>query len=457
MCGAANEAGHNVQERTILVGYLCSRHGRNPRLDSGYSRTTFSERPSDKIVTQKLNDVNSGSGTSFVGLGLNLRQPALNLVSLRKIEEGKIKEGKLEEDFDLEGLCKGDIKDSNNTNAVADESASPEGDRLSTPLQTQTRLHTTPLEANYYDDSDSGNDSDYGKPEKVFSDGEGSLGSNTTAPEVDMASAELVNLLMEHDRLKSFYPAAIAALGPGDFRYSMCQVLKAYGKALKVEAKQPQELQSSALVRSLSRRVAHAIIAFHDPSVPSAHVDFRWDNLQRQKIGAATLVEEYLSGQEKQRRNEKQIEDLAEHPEGVDDDSDGEDIENPLPNLKKVAGFMTGGPPFDQLCIDVKRLSDQNSKYEGPKFVKLKKSEATAKRLCESNNEKETEPKEVEKFSTTYRVPQTVSTVHHGLLISTIRCYRAHKSWMKSKFWPKSKSNATRLHWICVRASPAQL
>ena len=88
-------------------------------------------------------------------------------------------------------------------------------------------------------ESDSGSETD---PDDVaqgstWSEREASSGSATTAPDIDIASAELVNLLVGHDSLKNIYPAAITTHGQHEFRLSMYIVLRSYGKALKAEAK----------------------------------------------------------------------------------------------------------------------------------------------------------------------------------------------------------------------------
>jgi len=53
MCAAANQQGHRVQEKTILVGYLCSQH--SDRDDSqasssygGYSDSGYASRDSQR-------------------------------------------------------------------------------------------------------------------------------------------------------------------------------------------------------------------------------------------------------------------------------------------------------------------------------------------------------------------------------------------------------------------------
>lgn len=368
----------------------------------GSSRTHLS----NKIITQGLDGVGLENGTSFLRLRLNLGQQG----------EFAIVE-KFQNSSNLEEHCDSDNKSYHSADAITTKGTSREGDGPSAPLQTQSRTSTTSLEANYTDDGDGDNGSDSDKCVDVWSEGEGSSASNSTAPDVDMASAELVSLLVQHDRLKNLYPVAITALGPDDFRQSMRQILKAFGRALKAEAKQPQELQSGALVWALSRRVAQAAIAFHDPSVPYAHVDFRRDNLRRQKKGAAALLEDYLSSREKQGHDQNQREDLGEFPDEMSDDSDQEDADNPLPNLSKVAAFMTGGPAFDKLCVDIQglsqRLSDQTSNCEGP-------------------------------------------TAYNCFPNKMTRRYQAYKSILKSKFWPNFNTQTTRVRWICVRYPPAQ-
>ena len=297
-------------------------------------------------------------------------------------------------------------------------------------------------------DSDSGKETD---PDDVaqgstWSEREASSGSATTAPDIDIASAELVSLLVEHDSLKSLYPAAIIAHGQHEFRQSMYIVLRSYGKALKAEAKQPQELQSGDLVRSLARRVAHAVVAFHDPSNPSTDVDFRWEALQRQKSGAVSLVEDFLSREKGQR-------DEPERPwELLSDVSDIEDIDHTLRNLDKVKAYMTSGPAFDQLCQDVLRLSVQDSNYEGPRFVKLKKAEVPEEQGFEPSKCADIEPKGNLPVPSACGAPRKLSTVPHSSIAVILRGYQAYKSWLKAKYWPKLSPQCTRLHWKCVRS-----
>ena len=90
--------------------------------------------------------------------------------------------------------------------------------------------------------------------------------STSTAPELEIASAELVSLLVEHPSLKDLYAPAITTYGVSEFRESLCLILKSYAKALKSGAKGGQEYAAGELVRSHARRVAHAVVAFHGKS-----------------------------------------------------------------------------------------------------------------------------------------------------------------------------------------------
>jgi hypothetical protein len=43
MCAAANQQGHTVQEKTVLVGYLCSKHSSQQPSYSGSSSNQYSD------------------------------------------------------------------------------------------------------------------------------------------------------------------------------------------------------------------------------------------------------------------------------------------------------------------------------------------------------------------------------------------------------------------------------
>jgi hypothetical protein len=300
--------------------------------------------------------------------------------------------------------------------------------------------------SDFESDGGSGTDPDDIAQGGTWSEREASSGSATTAPDIDIASAELVSLLVGHDSLKNFYPAAITAHGQHEFRLSMYIVLRSYGKALKAEAKHPQELQSGDLVRGLARRVAHAVVAFHDPSNPSMDVDSRWEALRRQKTSAVSRVEDYLS------RVSGQRDELERAWDVLSDASDIEGMDEPLRNLVKVKAYMTSGPAPEQLCKDVLRLSVQDPKYEGPRFVKLKKAEAPEKQVFEPSKCGDTEPKENSPVLSICEALAKPYAIPHSSLVAILRGYQAHKSRLKAKYWPKLNPQCTRLHWKCVRS-----
>lgn len=280
-----------------------------------------------------------------------------------------------------------------------------------------------------------GNDSDSDHsmaPSQIWTEPERQAASTSTAPAVDVASAELVSLLVEHPGLKDLYGPAIAAHGAAEFRESLCLVLKAYAKALKSGSNLSQEYKAGELVRSYARRVAHACVAFHDPSIPSPDVSFRWGALHRQKIQAAARVEDYLNNQGKQPA-------LRHIPENnvaeLSDDSDREDTGDPLPNLSKVTAYMTSGAPFEQLCRDVLHLSSQKSRDSGTPFVKLERSPPRSK--MPEKMEISTDAPKV----TTKSFPWAPDT---RFLMSSLR-------WLLgSDFAPEISPGCTRLNWFCV-------
>jgi hypothetical protein len=366
------------------------------------------------------------------------------------------------DDFTLKDICDNDSHMANNANdnvkgvtTLATDRIPSVCDGLSTFPPTQSRsnlkLEEMLAETSFDVYSESDGDLDDASSDKVCSESEGSLGSNTIDSDVDAASAELVSLLVENDRLKSLYPAAITAIGPYDFRQSMCQVLKSYAKALKTSAKQPQELQSSALVRSLSRRVAYALVAFYDPSVPSTHLDFRYDNLRLQKTRAARRAENSLSSEQKPTSDEEQQHRSEEYLESLSDDSSGAVIGSPFPNLAKVTAFMTDGPAFNQLCKDIQHLSDTTFKYEGPMSVRSENPDVMSNVCPENSKSKAAKLEENGELLKDCGVAQTVSKSRQRFRIAIIRRYLAYKSWLKSQFWPKPSLKATRLCWTCVR------
>lgn len=52
--------------------------------------------------------------------------------------------------------------------------------------------------------------------------------------------------------------------------------------------------------------------------------------------------------------------------------------------------------------------------------------------------------------------PYESPAVQNRVLFAVSRTYQAHKSWLKSRYWPKLSSQAPRLEWTCVRFSEAQ-
>lgn len=284
---------------------------------------------------------------------------------------------------------------------------------------------------------------------QIWTEPEMPAASTSTAPETEIASAELVSLLVKHPKLKDLYAPAITSHGQVEIREALLVVLKSYAKALKTTARQPQEYKAGELVRSYARRIAYACVAFHDPSAPSIDIDERWDALHRQKFQAASRVEDYLNNYESQTL---QCQDPENNFADLSDDSDREDIGDPLPNLSKVTTYMTSGSPFEQLCKDVLNLSTQMSNQEGTTFVKLQKSRMVEKETSESsqfnNNEKTSKTiTRCENLAPSVRgmvVPQRVlSTVVYPL-------YHLFKYWLGSNFWPQLRPECSRLNWICV-------
>jgi len=273
--------------------------------------------------------------------------------------------------------------------------------------------------------------------------------SISTAPEVEIASAELISLLVKHPSLRNLYAPAITLHGQVQIREALLVVLKSYAKALKTTARQPQEYKAGELVRSYARRIAYACVAFHDPSAPSIDIDERWEALHRQKFQAASRVEDYLNNYGSQML---QYQDPENNIADLSDDSDREDTGEPLPNLSKVTTYMTSGFPFEQLCKDVLNLSSEMSNKEAPTFVKLQKSRMAEKEAFESS-----------KFNSNDKISKTIARRRdlalsiRGMVIPlrafsniVYPLYRFFKSWLRSNFWPPLGAECTRLNWTCV-------
>ncbi|KAE9365777.1 hypothetical protein N431DRAFT_472372 [Stipitochalara longipes BDJ] len=298
------------------------------------------------------------------------------------------------------------------------------------------------------EDYDANYDSDHStNPSQIWTEPEMPAASTSTVPGVEIASAELVSLLVKHPSLKNLYAPAITLHGQVDIREALLVVLKSYAKALKAAAKQPQEYKAGELVRSYARRIAYACVAFHDPSAPSIDIDERWEALHRQKFLAASRVEDYLNNYGNQT---PQYQDPENNVADLSDDSDREDIGEPLPNLSKVTTYMTSGSPFEQLRKDVLSLSTQMSNQDRPTFVKLQKSHMTEKEEFESS-----ELADNDKISKTITSGDLALSVREMVTwqrpFSTIvyPLYYFFKSWLGSHLWPQLSPECTRLNWIC--------
>lgn len=325
--------------------------------------------------------------------------------------------------------------------------SSRQGSTGSTALDLGKRLVPSSDDIQY--DTDSDKDMDSVECESKF-DKSVETESATTAPEIDIASAELKSLLLEHSRLKGLYPAAIVALGQKQFRNSMHYILGDYAKALKECAKEPQQLQSGDLVRRLSGSIASAIVAFHDPSVAADDAEFRWESLQRQKLGAAPYVEEWLSSQKETIKERERW----QNTDGGDfyTDSEGEDLENSLPNLSKVAAFMTSGPAFDHLYASIRDLSKPGWGYIDDSPIR---GEASGLHVEEIREQK---PQDLRLKTVTgssranHRIKMLYSD--YSTHWTYYQKYQEHLSEVKSQFWPKIPPNTSRLQWKCVRPAP---
>jgi hypothetical protein len=289
---------------------------------------------------------------------------------------------------------------------------------------------------------------------KIWTESKGQATSTTTAPEVEVASAELVSLLVEHPNLKDLYASAITSNGQVETREALCLVLKSYAKALKSNARNSQEYKAGELVRSYARRIAYACVALHDPNAPSIDSEGRFEALHRQKVQAAFHVEDYLNNLVNQGNQLPQEQDLESNVADLSDDSDREDIGDPLPNLSKVTAYLTSGYSFDQLRKDILHLSIQMPNYEGPTFLKLQKTHSAQKDAFEhsgsTNDDKVSKTTAIcGDFSS--EVQRTMTTPPISFFSATV-CHSYHvlKSWLGSNFWPTLRPECTRLNWKCV-------
>lgn len=297
-----------------------------------------------------------------------------------------------------------------------------------------------------------------------------SISTTPMAPKAEIASAELVSLLVKHTRLKDLYTPAIKAQGKIGIREALVVILKSYAKALKVHSDHSQQYKAGELVRLHARHISYACVAFHDPGAPDADREERWKDLGRQTVQASSKVEDYLNRLENQT---VLIPDRQSGLEDLSDDSDREDVGDPLPNLSKVKVFMTSGPAFEQLCKDVSDLSTQMRDQKGSTFIELTKAKITG--------EKDQEKSEIEQKRSTFveltktivaeekdqerlRTDQTGSIPRPEgvqkasnpdfnpgrLFLAMYTLYRVFISWLKSNFWPQINPDSTRVNWTCV-------
>lgn len=309
-------------------------------------------------------------------------------------------------------------------------------------------------------EDDTNSDSDSSKvPSRIWTDSDSTADSISTVPKVEIASAELVSLLVEHPRLSVLYAPAITALGRVAIREAMVVVLKSYAKGLKRHSKQTQEYKAGELVRSYSRRIAYACVTFHDPCAPAILLDDpsapiidsegRWEALHRQKIQASSRVEDYIKNVGNHTLPDQ---DQQSGLDDLSDDSDREDTGDPLPNLSKVKAFMTSGPPFEQLCKDVSNLSTQAQDQKGATFVELKKSENAEKGALEIPETEQNfdTPKSITSCGNPVQKSQRINSRQQAFLLAVYTLYRIFISWLKSNFWPELIPETTRLNWKCV-------
>ncbi|KAF4628716.1 hypothetical protein G7Y89_g9432 [Cudoniella acicularis] len=330
MCASYGTQGHYVQERTVKVGYSCEKHIRGEPLDlkrkgkiEDFDRRRRREEVEGWGSEQLYDNHNTGPGP----------MPKTDVKPVIPIKTGQ---------SDL---------------------AVPSGTSSQNSEATFRSVHD-PIGSGEQEDININYDSDHStSASQIWTEEATSATSISTAPVMEIASAELVSLIVKHQSLKDLYAPTITSRGQADVREALRSALKAYSKALKTGAKKPQEYKAGELVRSHARRVAYACVAFHDPSAPSIDLNGRWEALHRQKIQAAFRVEDFLnSSQENQISHDRNPEDgLVE----LSDDSEGEDAGDPLPNLGKVKDYMTSGEPFEQLCRDVRSLTIQTSDHGG--------------------------------------------------------------------------------------------
>ncbi|CAG8949961.1 hypothetical protein HYFRA_00004293 [Hymenoscyphus fraxineus] len=418
MCGAHGYCGHSIEERTVLVGYSCERHDESQ------------EKASSMSILPTTTDA-SGNGRKNKHIsGSRSKKTKKGDAPLRTLYKPSLESQTTPEPIPTS-------KRGNITNNLRD---SIEVGKSTTTLGKEEVAFILDHE-NYASDSSRA-------PSEIWTESDGTADSTSTIPRVEIASAELVSLIAEHDRLKNLYKPLITALGHIATGEALVAVLKSYAKSLKVDSSQPQEHKAGELVRSHARRISYACVAFHDPRAPAIDLDERWEALHRQKVQASTRVEDYLNNVASRELPEQDSQnDLDE----LSDDSDREDIEDPLPNLGKVKAFMTSGPPFDQLYADISHLLHENRDRKGATFVELTKSDAA--KTTAKNSQTIDEKCDILEPDSLHGCPNQIpQETNDRRQVSSPAMYKYHQvflPWLKSKFWSSMRPESTRLSWTC--------
>jgi hypothetical protein len=278
-----------------------------------------------------------------------------------------------------------------------------------------------------------------------WSDPEMSAASSTSGSNVNLASAEVLSLLVKHPHLQQFYAPAIVLHGRVKVRLELCSIFRSYGNCLKSNATSPQECKAGELVRSCAKSIAYACVAFNDPDVPDSDVDGRSEALHRQKNQAASRVEGYLDSQGKEYLKSK---DIGNSIEDFSDDTDDDDIDQVLPNLSNVNVYMTSGTHFEQLCKEVRDFSTRRQLQPSPSPSSGKSSASIMKDKDDvgctdqgkSNGIRHTPPSSrLCMVSIRFDLVSAVQTPYHIL-----------KCWTSAMFWPKLSPKCTRIQWKCV-------
>jgi hypothetical protein len=195
-------------------------------------------------------------------------------------------------------------------------------------------------------------------PSSVSSLDSQSTGDSEYSVQLLSAEQEFTLLLGSEPCLVSLYGACFASanIGAQRFEDNFRRLLKIYARDLQAEAKDQLQAKAAQFVRPRARRVASNIRRNFDPQ--DAALKLPLSNLEDGRA-RKRLLEDFLTGAP-----------LADHDSTADEDSQWHDsdsdleIEEELPTLAMVKGFLLSSKAFEQLKVNFRQFVFPSSKMD---------------------------------------------------------------------------------------------